>query len=92
MFGAYGAVRENTSVTFVSQAAIDNNIATSIGLKKRLVAVKNTRSISKSDLLLNDYQPNIEVDAQTYEVRADGRLLVCEAATELPLAQRYFLF
>lgn len=92
MFGAYGAVRENTSVTFVSQAAIDNNIATSIGLKKRLVAVKNTRSISKSDLLLNDYQPTIEVDAQTYEVRADGRLLVCEAATELPLAQRYFLF
>ncbi len=92
MFGAYGAVRENTSVTFVSQAAIDNNIATSIGLKKRLVAVKNTRSISKSELLLNDYQPTIEVDAQTYEVRADGRLLVCEAATELPLAQRYFLF
>ncbi len=92
MFGAYGAARENTSVTFVSQAAVDNNIAASIGLKKRLVAVKNTRKITKSDLILNDYLPTIEVDAQTYEVRADGRLLVCEAATELPLAQRYFLF
>lgn len=92
MFGAYGATRENTSVTFVSQAAIDNNIGAAIGLKKRLVAVKNTRKITKSDLILNDYQPTIEVDAQTYEVRADGRLLVCEAATELPLAQRYFLF
>lgn len=92
MFGAYGATRENTSVTFVSQAAIDNTIGTIIGLKKRLVAVKNTRKITKADLILNDYQPTIEVDAQTYEVRADGRLLVCEAATELPLAQRYFLF
>lgn len=92
MFGAYGATRESTSVTFVSQAAIDNDISASIGLKKRLVAVKNTRKITKSDLILNDYQPTIEVDAQTYEVRADGRLLVCEAATELPLAQRYFLF
>jgi urease subunit alpha len=92
MFGAYGASRESTSVTFVSQAAMDNNVGPSIGLKKRLVAVKNTRNISKADLILNDYQPNIEVDAQTYEVRADGRLLVCEAATELPLAQRYFLF
>jgi len=92
MFGAYGAARENTSVTFVSQAAIENNIAADLGLKKRLVAVKNTRNITKSDLLLNDYQPKIEVDAQTYEVRADGRLLICEAAAELPLAQRYFLF
>lgn len=92
MFGAYGKSRENTSVTFVSQAALDNNIGTAIGLKKPLVAVKNTRNITKSDLILNNYQPNIEVDAQTYEVRADGRLLVCEAATELPLAQRYFLF
>ncbi len=92
MFGAYGATRESTSVTFVSQAAIDNDISASIGLKKRLLAVKNTRKITKSDLILNDYQPTIEVDAQTYEVRADGRLLVCEAATELPLAQRYFLF
>ncbi|WP_198262851.1 urease subunit alpha [sulfur-oxidizing endosymbiont of Gigantopelta aegis] len=92
MFGAYGATRESTSVTFVSQAAMDNNIASAIGLKKRLVAVKNTREISKADLIHNNYLPNIEVDAQTYEVRADGRLLVCEAATELPLAQRYFLF
>ncbi|MDX2503960.1 MAG: urease subunit alpha [Gammaproteobacteria bacterium] len=92
MFGAFGAAREHTCVTFVSQSALENNIAATIGLKKRLVAVKNTRNISKADLLLNNYQPTIEVDAQTYEVRADGRLLVCEAATELPLAQRYFLF
>ena len=92
MFGAYGAAKQHTSVTFVSQEAIENNLGISLGLKKRLVAVKNTRNISKSDLILNDYQPTIEVDAQTYEVRADGRLMVCEAATELPLAQRYFLF
>ena len=92
MFGAYGAARENTCVTFVSQAALDNNLKSSLGLKKRLVGVRNTRKITKSDLILNDYQPTIEVDAQTYEVRADGRLLTCEAATELPLTQRYFLF
>jgi len=92
MFGAYGAAKKHTSVTFVSQEAVENNLGISLGLKKRLVAVKNTRNISKSDLILNNYQPTIEVDAQTYEVRADGRLLVCEAATELPLAQRYFLF
>jgi len=92
MFGAFGAAREHTCLTFVSQAAIVNDIDKTLGLKKSLSAVKNTRNITKADLLLNDYQPDIEVDPQTYEVRADGRLLVCEAAVELPLAQRYFLF
>jgi urease subunit alpha len=63
-----------------------------LGLQKRLVAVKGTRNIGKRDLILNNYQPKIDVDAQTYEVRADGQLLVCEPASVLPLAQKYFLF
>ena len=63
-----------------------------IGLRKRLVAVKGTRTIGKADLILNNYQPHIEVDSQTYQVRADGQLLTCKPATVLPLAQRYFLF
>ena len=63
-----------------------------LGLQRRLVAVANTRTVSKRDMLLNDYQPKMEVDSQTYEVRADGALLSCEPATSLPLAQRYFLF
>lgn len=67
-------------------------MAQKLDLRKRLVAVKGTRAIRKSDLVLNDYQPVIEVDAQTYEVRADGQLLTCEPAKVLPLAQRYFLF
>ena len=67
-------------------------MAGKLGLRKRLVAVQNTRAIRKKDLVLNDYQPKIEVDSQTYEVRADGELLRCEPATVLPLAQRYFLF
>jgi urease subunit alpha len=92
MFGAYGATKQQTSVTFVSQAAYELGIGKQLDLKKRLVAVKNTRQITKKDLLLNDYLPNIEVDSQTYEVRIDGELLSCEPATELPLAQRYFLF
>jgi len=92
MFGAFGAAREKTCLTFVSQAALANDIGNYLNLKKGLSAVKNTRNITKANLVLNNYQPKIEVDAQTYEVRADGRLLVCEAATELPLAQRYFLF
>ena len=63
-----------------------------LGLAKRLVAVRNTRAIRKKDLVLNDYQPQVSVDSQTYEVRADGELLRCEPASVLPLAQRYFLF
>ncbi|VAW77898.1 Urease alpha subunit [hydrothermal vent metagenome] len=92
MFGALGGARSATSVTFVSQAAAAGCLAQTLGLKKRLVAVKNCRSVRKADLIHNHYQPSMEVDAQTYEVRADGELLVCEPATELPLAQRYFLF
>jgi urease subunit alpha len=92
MFGALGGARAATSVSFVSQAGLDSGMADRLGLKKRLVAVKNTRAIRKRDLILNSAQPRIEVDSQTYEVRADGELLTCEPATVLPLAQRYFLF
>jgi len=92
MFGALGGARHATSVSFVSQAGLNRGMADRLGLKKRLVAVKGTRTVRKKDLLHNDYQPHIEVDAQTYEVRADGQLLTCEPAQVLPLAQKYFLF
>ncbi|MGA2023576.1 MAG: urease subunit alpha [Steroidobacteraceae bacterium] len=92
MFGALGGARAATAVSFVSRAALEDGIGKRLGLHKRLVAVAGTRHISKRNLLLNDYLPRIEVDAQTYEVRADGELLTCEPAQVLPLAQRYFLF
>jgi urease subunit alpha len=92
MFGALGLTRAATCLTFVSQAALDAGIQTKLDLKKQMAAVRNTRNISKSDMALNSYQPNIEVDSQTYQVRADGQLLTCEPAKILPLAQRYFLF
>jgi len=92
MFGALAGARTATCVSFVSKAGLENGMAGKLGLRKRLVAVRNTRAIRKKDLVLNDYQPKIEVDSQTYEVRADGELLRCEPATVLPLAQRYFLF
>ncbi len=92
MFAAYGKARANTCVSFVSQAAVQDGIKDKLGLRKKVLAVKNTRNVSKQNMLLNHYQPKIEVDSQTYEVRADGELLTCEPATELPLAQRYFLF
>ena len=92
MFGALAGARTATCVSFVSKAGMENGMAGKLGLRKRLVAVRNTRAIRKKDLVLNDYQPKIEVDSQTYEVRADGELLRCEPATVLPLAQRYFLF
>ena len=92
MFGALGGARHATSVSFVSQAGLHSGMAERLGLKKQLVAVRGTRSIRKKDLILNNYQPHIEVDSQTYEVRADGQLLTCEPATVLPLAQKYFLF
>jgi urease subunit alpha len=76
----------------VSQAALDGAVDQRLGLRKRLVPVLGTRSLRKRDLILNDYLPKIEVDPQTYEVRADGKLLTCEPASVLPLAQRYFLF
>jgi urease subunit alpha len=92
MFGALGGARHATSLSFVSQAGIDSGMAARLGLQKRLGAVRGTRRLRKSDLIHNDYLPHIEVDAQTYEVRADGELLTCEPARELPLTQRYFLF
>ncbi len=92
MFGSYGGSLERSSVTFVSQAAIESNIRDSFGLKKDLIAVSNTRTISKADMVLNDYQPTIEVDPQNYRVFADGTLLTCEPAASLPMTQRYFLF
>jgi urease subunit alpha len=92
MFGALGGARAATSVSFVSQAGLANDMAGRLGLRKRLVAVKGCRTVGKKDLLLNDYMPKIEVDPQTYEVRADGQLLTCEPARTLPMTQRYFLF
>ncbi len=81
-----------TSLTFVSQAAIKEGVPDQIGLQKNVVAISNTRNLSKADMKLNDLLPKIEVDSETYEVRADGELLTCEPATVLPMAQRYFLF
>jgi len=92
MFGALGGARTATSVSFVSQVAMQRDLGARLGLRKRLVPVMDTRTLRKSDMILNDYLPRIEVDAQTYEVRADGQLLTCEPASVLPLAQRYFLF
>ena len=92
MFGAFGQARHKTACTFVSQAALDNDIAGALALKKPCVAVKNTRAISKAALINNTRRPHIEVDPETYEVRADGELLTCEPATTVALAQRYFLF
>jgi urease subunit alpha len=92
MFGALGGAIASTCLTFVSQAALAAGVPERLGLRRRAVAVKGTRSIGKADMVLNDYAPVMEVDSQTYEVRADGVLLTCEPAKVLPLAQRYFLF
>jgi urease subunit alpha len=92
MFGALGGAVGATGVTFVSAAAQKSALREKLGLRKSTLAVKNTRKIGKRDLVHNDYLPKIEVDSQTYEVRADGQLLTCEPAKVLPLAQRYFLF
>jgi urease subunit alpha len=92
MFGGFGAAVAAGSMTFVSQAALAAGIGKRLGLSKHLVAVKGIRTLSKKDMVLNDYLPKMAVDAETYEVRADGVLLTCEPATSLPMAQRYFLF
>ncbi|MGJ3251295.1 MAG: urease subunit alpha [Elainellaceae cyanobacterium] len=92
MFGSYGGAIAATSVAFVSQAALNDGIGEHIGLQKPVVAVKGTRQIGKKDMKLNEFLPRIEVDPETYEVRADGELLTCEPADVLPMAQRYFLF
>ncbi len=92
MFGAFGGALTSTSVSFVSGAAFEAGIGEVLGLQRRLVAVSRCTGLAKADMVHNDYQPEMEVDPQTYEVRADGELLVCEPASELPLAQRYCLF
>jgi len=92
MFGAYGGALRQTSLTFVSQAALAADVGRRYGLGKQLSAVKNIRGVSKRHMIHNHYVPTMEVDAQTYQVRADGQLLTCEPATRLPMAQRYFLF
>jgi len=92
MFGAYGRSVEASSVTFVSAAAQDADIGARLGLAKNTLAVSNTREIGKKDMALNDATPEMEVDAETYEVRADGELLVCQPAESLPMAQRYFMY
>ncbi|KQU74897.1 MULTISPECIES: urease subunit alpha [unclassified Rhizobacter] len=92
MFGSFAGAMHDSCVTFVSKAGLDAGVPEKLGLKKRAVAVGNTRRISKADMVHNGFTPKIEVDPQTYEVRADGVLLTCEPATVLPMAQRYFLF
>ncbi len=92
MFGSFGQTASATSMIFLPQAAVDAGVAETLALRKRVGLVKNTRNIGKKDLIHNHYQPNIEVDPQTYAVRADGQLLTCEPVAVLPFAQRYFLF
>ena len=92
MFGAFGKSLTESSVTFVSQAAFNADIKQSLGISKKIIPVSGTRVVKKSDMQLNGYQPKMEVDPETYEVRADGELLICDPADELAMAQRYFLF
>ena len=93
MYKRQGKNRTNSSVTFVSQASLDAGLKGRLGVAKELVAVQNTRhGIGKHSMVHNSLTPHIEVDPETYEVRADGELLTCEPATVLPMAQRYFLF
>jgi urease subunit alpha len=92
MFAAYGGTVASTSLTFLSAAAFADGVATRLGLRKKVSAVRRCRTLRKADMVNNAYCPKIEVDAETYEVRADGQLLTCEPARVLPMAQRYYLF
>ncbi len=92
MFANFGLARRQTSLTFVSQIALDEGLPEKLGLERRIEAVRNCRDVSKADMIHNDATPEISVNPETYEVRADGELLTCEPATELPMTQRYFLF
>jgi urease subunit alpha len=92
MFGSFGRALGATCVTFVSKAAEEAGVARALRLDRRVVAVRGCRGVSKKDMVHNDALPRIEVDAETYQVRADGELLTCEPAHVLPMAQRYFLF
>ena len=92
MFGAFGRARTASSVVFASKAAVAAGLGRKLGIQKELVAVQKTRKLRKKDMVHNGATPEIEVDAETYEVRADGELLTCAPAEVLPMAQRYFLF
>jgi urease subunit alpha len=92
MFAAFGRAIGSTSMTFLSQWALEAGVPQKLGLRRLIGAVRDARTVRKSDMVHNDWQPRIEVDPQTYQVRADGELLACEPAAVLPLAQRYFLF
>jgi urease subunit alpha len=92
MFGAFGGAIGRTSISFVSQASLQLGIAEAYGLHKQISAVKGCRSVKKRHMVHNAALPKMEIDPQTYSVRADGQLLTCEPATVLPMAQRYFLF
>ena len=92
MFASYGGSRHATCLTFISQAAAEAGVPETLGLKKQIAVVKGCRDVQKTDLIHNGYLPDIEVDPQTYQVKADGVLLWCEPADVLPMAQRYFLF
>ena len=92
MFGAFGRSLENSAVTFVSQASFERDIGNNLELRKKTIPIKNTRSINKSDMVYNNLCPTVEVDPETYEVKANGEILTCEPASELPMAQRYFLY
>ncbi|WP_030007906.1 urease subunit alpha [Picosynechococcus sp. NKBG042902] len=92
MFANFGKAMQSTALTFVSQAAMEADVATRLGLQRTVLPVANCRNLTKRDLKLNDYLPKMEVDPETYHVRADGEMLICEPATVLPMAQRYFLF
>jgi urease subunit alpha len=92
MFAAYGGAVFSTSMTFVSKAALEDGVPSRLGLRKLISAVSRCRGLRKADMVNNAYLPKIEVDPETYEVRADGQLMTCEPARVLPMAQRYFLF
>ena len=92
MFGSFGGALHRGSLTFVSQAGLNAGIKERFGLNKNVAAMKNIRGVRKQHMVHNSYLPVMEIDAQTYSVRADGQLLTCEPAVKLPLAQRYFLF
>ena len=92
MFGAFGRSLENSAVTFVSQASYENDIGNALELRKKTAPVKNTRDINKSNMVFNDLCTKVEVDPEKYEVRANGEILTCEPASDLPMAQRYFLY
>jgi urease subunit alpha len=92
MFGAYGRSMYGNSITFVSQAAYENKVHERLKLQKRIEPVIKCRDISKKDMIHNGEMPQIEVNPETYEVKVDGQIITCEPATELPMAQRYFMF